>query len=285
MSSPYRSPAPARSAADLRQGELPLVNTPPGAAARPAGPTVRVGLVIALLLFAACGGGEGAEKATGATGAHASSSPEGSADTAPADGRPKLLAEKIEVLEAAATSLDKALFERSPLLDATLRFRRGDQGRTASGNTPNDPAGSAFEATLRYRVPLESPGARQVLVFTLATNAGGPARVKLDRLEVDGTAASAGGTSSRWEVPVASPDGVAEVILQVSGELPGFDERRRRRALEQELDALPALAQLLPEIPRLEPPEAFGTSEHLIVLAGALPALTGTPPAVFRLEV
>lgn len=244
-----------------------------------------------LLVIGACGRAEdGPAAASGEAGLQGLANPGDprghTADAAPRDGRPALLAEKTEVLGTAATTLDKALLARSPLLDATVSIRTGLAPTNPPSLSAARPQGRpTFEASLRYRVPLAELGARERLVFPLATNEGGPPRVTLDRLEVNGAVTSAGGTSARWEVPVEARDGVAEVVLHLSGELPSFDERRQRRALEQELDALPALAHLLPEIPQLEPPEAFGASEHLIILAGAFPTLSGTPPAVFRLEV
>lgn len=199
---------------------------------------------------------------------------------APRDGRPALLAQKTEVLASAGASLDTALLTRSPLLDATVRLRP----QTGSGT-------ATFEATLRYQVPLDTLDGAARLRFDVAANTSGATGqahgqpVRLDRLEVDGAQTAADGTSSRWEVPVVARDGVADITLHLSGEVPSFEQRRQRRALEQELDALPALAQLLPDIAQLDPAEVFGRSDRLLVLAGALPALAGAPPAVFRLAV
>lgn len=238
--------------------------------------------LLSLLPIAACGEEKGPTASPNLAGAAGQpDQPTGAgAATPPRDARPELLAQKTEVLASAGASLDAAILSRSPLLDATVRLRpQTDTGK------------ASFEATLRYQVPLDTLDGAARLGFDVAANAmtstaqphGQP--VRLDRLEVNGAPSTAEGTSSRWEVPVVARGGVADVTLHLSGEVPGFEQRRQRQALEQELDALPALAQLLPDIPQLDPAEAFGQSDRLLVLAGALPALAAAPPAVFRLAV
>lgn len=244
----------------------------------------RVALLIALLSLLplpACGEEKGPATPSGAAGPTGEARSGGeAAPPAPSDARPALSVEKTEVLASAGASLDAALMARSPLIDATVRVKPG--------------AGSVrarFEATLRYRVPLDTLDGAARLTFQVAANIGaasgqaGRQPVTLDRLELHGGPGTAEGTASRWEVPVLGREGVADLTFQLSGELPAFDDRRQRHALEQELDALPALAQLLPDIPQLDAAEVFGASDQLLVLAGALPSLAGTPPAVFRLEV
>lgn len=180
---------------------------------------------------------------------------------------------KRAVLENARATMDASQLSAAPLLEAEV---------TLGGFGP----AARFDATLRYRIPLEGLDSKATLMFLVPANEGlANPLIRLEKVEVQGVAAVAQGTSSRWEVPCAAVGGVADVVLHVAGDVPSFEARRNKLALERELDTLPALAHLLPEIPQLGAAASYGASGRLVVLGAALPALSGFPSSIHTLSV